>query len=677
MALPMKDSFADLERHRLRLEDNVSKLRKALRHWQTWEAEYEGLKEEIQAFDGDPQPEDLIAIGKNFGGTVVTEKEIKELLGDGQNARRSALQVENMLSRRIEYAQKNAKTVEKQLQIAEDKLNSIIVISKPDVRNEEGLPIMEIREELDDDGNVISWGELINTSASSATAPSDSTPQVIEALRKAGVTDLGAIGHAETSKKRQVESAKSEASQANGRMNQFHVDGNAELEPKTPVAPQPDSMGTVPPDPKLYAQKKRVTFVEDNKEEGQQLSSDYKGLNKASKRPAIQRQGADSGRITEATENEEKHPTPLVPVDESPGDAAIRREMLNYAFSEVGPIVAELDLEEDFYSDDYDEDDDDEDQETSSVEEEEDKFGRTTRRVVDDKYRKEMEALERKLNARMMENVGPRPNGQTLGGIAEDPRQQPGTHTISPKPAPDERKKPAKKGVRFAEELDISPAPRIAASNAASDTSDPQPPLEESVFERGPMAGGPAKPVPSKARKISKFKSSHVPSSSTANQSSNSAAVQGSANDGRSPSSNLLNRGVVERRVPALGPSLPLIPVAATKTTQFSSPIVLHEEQRAAPEGPPGKTLSDGIIERFTTDRDVEPPDPDGLDPTLLHQEVAVEYHKMRNRMIQREGGFMPREEELERVPLTEEEGGSGKKVSRFKAARLGKRVSP
>jgi unconventional prefoldin RPB5 interactor 1 len=45
--------------------------------------------------------------------------------------------------------------VDKQLRIAEDKLNSILVISKPDIRNEEGLPIMEIREELDEEGNVI------------------------------------------------------------------------------------------------------------------------------------------------------------------------------------------------------------------------------------------------------------------------------------------------------------------------------------------------------------------------------------------------------------------------------------------------------------------------------------------------------------------------------------------
>ena len=43
----VKDSFVDLERLRLQLEENVRKLRNSLQHWQTWSAEYEGLKEEI------------------------------------------------------------------------------------------------------------------------------------------------------------------------------------------------------------------------------------------------------------------------------------------------------------------------------------------------------------------------------------------------------------------------------------------------------------------------------------------------------------------------------------------------------------------------------------------------------------------------------------------------------
>lgn len=43
----VRDSLADLERFRLDLERNIAKLRASLRHWQTWEIEYEGMREEI------------------------------------------------------------------------------------------------------------------------------------------------------------------------------------------------------------------------------------------------------------------------------------------------------------------------------------------------------------------------------------------------------------------------------------------------------------------------------------------------------------------------------------------------------------------------------------------------------------------------------------------------------
>ena len=87
------------------------------------------------------------------------------------------------------------------------------------------------------------------------------------------------------------------------------------------------------------------------------------------------------------------------------------------------------------------------------------------------------------------------------------------------------------------------------------------------------------------------------------------------------------------------------------------------------PTGPEGKTLAPQVIERDVPLGTAT--QPDDLDPQLLQQEVATEYHRMRNRMIQRQGGFL-KEDESEIVPLTEEEGGP-KKMSRFKAARLAK----
>ena len=56
----IRDSFVDLERRRLQLEQNVSKLRASLRHWQQWELEYEGMKEDVLALAKNNTPADSV-----------------------------------------------------------------------------------------------------------------------------------------------------------------------------------------------------------------------------------------------------------------------------------------------------------------------------------------------------------------------------------------------------------------------------------------------------------------------------------------------------------------------------------------------------------------------------------------------------------------------------------------
>ena len=56
----IRDSFVDLERRRRRLEDNVAELRKSLQYWQTWEAEYEGLREQLQGLGDEPTGQRLV-----------------------------------------------------------------------------------------------------------------------------------------------------------------------------------------------------------------------------------------------------------------------------------------------------------------------------------------------------------------------------------------------------------------------------------------------------------------------------------------------------------------------------------------------------------------------------------------------------------------------------------------
>lgn len=83
--------FAQLETRRLELEENVAKLRKSLQHWRTWDAEYEGLKEELSSGVNVQSETDCVSdlyhgfknliansmqarISERFGGELVNEK---------------------------------------------------------------------------------------------------------------------------------------------------------------------------------------------------------------------------------------------------------------------------------------------------------------------------------------------------------------------------------------------------------------------------------------------------------------------------------------------------------------------------------------------------------------------------------------------------------------------------
>jgi unconventional prefoldin RPB5 interactor 1 len=71
-----------------------------------------------------------------------------------------------------------------------------------------------------------------------------------------------------------------------------------------------------------------------------------------------------------------------------------------------------------------------------------------------------------------------------------------------------------------------------------------------------------------------------------------------------------------------------------------------------------------------------DPGEPDDMDETLLYQAAAVEYNRLRNQMIQKQGGFTEQDGAIDSetglVPLDEELGGP-KRMSKFKAARLAK----
>jgi hypothetical protein len=196
-------------------------------------------------------------------------------------------------------------------------------------------------------------------------------------------------------------------------------------------------------------------------------------------------------------------------------ESEAQREMHRH-LQQIGPVVATLDIEEDgFYSDDdfiLEHDDDDMD------DLEENEFGMSNiQDQMSDEYLKEMDAL---INKHSMKNLGPdqpmlnpeapksalaktskidqAPSGLQNGKGAQDVKQH--------------REKP-KKGVRFAESLDIA-NPKTVLSDVVKPTQmEPtkinQAPLAESIIERSydnTTGNAPRVPKP----KLSKFKAAKL-----------------------------------------------------------------------------------------------------------------------------------------------------------------------
>ncbi|KAG5984109.1 hypothetical protein E4U55_005984 [Claviceps digitariae] len=610
------DSFLNLEKHRLQLEENVKQLKKALQHWQTWDAEYEALKEEVEAVPDPCKPDDLHKIQAEFDGELLIGREIDEIFGFQHSKSRD--QIINVLQRRIDYVGKNVASLEKQLETAENKHAAATVISQPDAVDEDGQPITEILEELDDDDNVVSYR---------LNQPGNSLSQVQETLEKAGVHDLPLDSSTAT----KAETATSISSDEHG----------ASTTASNPPKSTPSKSGRAPsarstptttmiptPAPSV---KKSVSFSEETQAAqppSAKVSARAKRVDKIMKTAKEQ-------------ENISKQ-DPIIPEDEDEDDAELRRQMLQYSMGQVGAVVAEIDLEEDVSGDDEDQDsgfeygDDDVEEEEDDDDEdgEEDRFGRFTGRVVTDKYRRRMLELEQRLGvkSRFTEQAERDEAGRLeseQGGIGRiivnsvtdsasaNSRSAPSKSNLKESRNGDVEEK---KGVRFAQALDI--APRAEAEEETIPTSDQTAPLVDPLSDVVERTTHTEPSAAKQARKPSRFKKARDVNP------------------------------VIESGIIPKGP--------------FDVPTdYVQQEQRSVPTGPEGCTIADKLVERDTPSSVIAP---DEFDDTMAHQEVADEYHRMRRKFIQRDGGFL-KEDESVIQPL--DEADDGEPVSRFKAARL------
>lgn len=602
MAAAAQSTLESIERRRVQLQENIDKLRNALTHWTTWEAEYQILQEELESAQ-DASPDQIREIAGKLNNTLLDEKEVEELLGKDRQTKRTANQVVDLISRRIDYVQQNSSTIEKQLDTVEKKLAGVDVLLEPGMENEEGLPMMDIEEQLDDDGNELS---------SSVNQTGKAAAEIVEALRKAGIKKAG------LEKATVVEKVQSNASEGTLEPASLVAGPAREVTQSSKDAPRP-----VPSDANSTADVSSTTVT---------LDKDS-NLNRSNQKSALEKNGYNDAladvnwtrgtKVIELDQDDNEVASyPIIPQGESPEDAELRRQMLQYGLSEVGQIVAELDL--DHPTVDYDDDDDDDDYEYGTEDEEdEDEYGRSTKSMITDDYRKQMLELEKKLNARMMENVGPQSDENLLAEHAEDIRTlrirkdadfDGSLDTTAASPTKMDSKK---KGVRFADELDVSEAPNYTAlpSNASAPPRKSTSTISDKIVER-PASTSDTPVAPPKPTKVSRFKSARASSNQT----------------------------------PKVLPTPPI------------------PEPPPVPTGPSGRTLASTIVEHEPTA--AEPNAPDEFDPVLLNRQIQTEYHKARNKFIQQQGGFKAVDDEDE-DPIVEEKDGKTKKVSRFMAAKL------
>ncbi|KAK1254919.1 hypothetical protein MKX08_008914 [Trichoderma sp. CBMAI-0020] len=590
-----RDSFADLERHRLRLEDSVHQLQKALQHWQTWDAEYEGLKEEVEAVTAVDEAKELQRIHGEFDGELLSRTEIDEIFG--QPRLKTKEQIINVLERRIDYVSKNIETLQKQLGTAENKHAAATVISQPDATDEEGQPILDIVEELDDDDNVVSFR---------LNKPGDTFGDVEALLKKAGVSD-------DSSSKTEQKDTVSE---------------KAEDQQKPPKTKQQILNSVAPSEPPStksdYTPKKSVSFSEDTK-----------AAEEPEQEPEISWRAKRVKEIMSSAKDQEdiSMQAAVIPKDESPEDSALRQQMLRYGMSEVGAVVAELELEEG----DSDEEEDIDDEFDEDEEDDEDQYGRYKGSVVTDKYRQRMLQLEQKLGIKSQSSMSqPKANeaessdndyDEGIGRILvkqEADASSPSTVSKAAVPVKSNLREKqigdseSKKGVRFAPSLDIAPESEPSAPTVSDTKKDVVEPLSD-IVERS-SSSKPVQPPAQPAKRASRFKK---------------------ARDTTDPAS-AVPKGPLDIR-----------------------PKFMEEERQQVPTGPEGTTIADTLVEREPAAAAIPP---DEVNDAMTHQEVADEYQRMRRKFIQRDGGFLKPDESPVK-PIYDEE--NKEPISRFKAARL------
>ncbi|KAL8787796.1 MAG: hypothetical protein Q9213_001983 [Squamulea squamosa] len=672
----------------------VEKLTSSIKYWESWQEGYEGLKEALQSLGVDAPRTAIEEVGKRSSGELLNEKEINILFRDDRSGPRTAPQVIGLLSRRIEYVQSNITSLRNQLEAVKVAPKASSVSDRVQHDDNEDYPLMEIQEELDEEDNVIS---------SSITPASAAAPQVVETLRKAGMNGLPKPQQDEVVPHKTGYESNAEKSDSDSKTTSPILKQTSGGSPKprrdqqpSPSTSESDSKGD---DCNAGRRRKSVTFADGTKQptpipteprsardvqaakaanRARRIKAEVRGSIDALKKvhnagfisdevfdrfrqEYVERLQTMPSKVSvqrpvsrQAPEGQWEKPvgkasleefSPVMPTNESLEDAALRREMIRYNMNEVGAVVAEMNLDDDDLSDPSDTGDSNtEDERRHSSDEDEDHWGMSTNGLLSSDYIKQMQALERKLNSKSAPNNESSVGIETLLQAEQDLEIGRDGNPTKKTPGPTSTNQ-GEKTVRFANALDIKerpPSPKAAERKQARRMG--AKPVHADIVERStPVKMPHSTNMPTWKKKASQFKSSLPPERQAATV-QHVPPLQMQVGNGNQVKT----------------PSLPAFTPPATP--------------KMTPTGPAGRTHAPNVIERpYSDNSNLESvSEPDDFDPALLQQEVSMEHHRARNRMMQRQGGFLASEKEEEEEeaegPLVDE---NGKKVSRFKAARI------
>ena len=536
-----------IEQQRSELEANIAQLKKSLRYWQTLEIEYEGLKEELYLLNPDATPDDCLRAARDFGPVLVNEAELKSLI---QDPARQGLpqQIAELFAKRLDYVSRNVATVRRQLNEAGKKRNAILLAEDKTYRENAGMPLTEITEELDEDGGIVS----------SRLETRDSVvPQLAEALKKAGVKNVvdskGTVS--DDSLVDQSDSAITERKP--GRWKQDSPQQESSASSRT------SDVSHGPEDEAAVQAKRKVPTVA----ESDALAS------------GIAKNSDPSQRDSEHNKYVVTNP------HDTEDDAALRQEMIEYNLNEIGTIVAELDLAEDAAEFSYDEGessemfgetDDDDHYNTSDEQEEEseDERGMIKSPMITQSYRRKMEELQKKHGIEGLQNLGPSPEfaaaiNEQLGrppaaeaarnaAIARSLNSEKTSRNCTTPVGPAVEGKTRKKKVSFARDLDIetisSPKPTRNVADEPLSTKSSSTPMVEDIVER-PQPPPNQHTASNSIKRISRFKTSQIQKSNTEQDATSSPGH----------SSKIVSNNLIERA----NPKPPRAPTSADLENEF------------------------------------------------------------------------------------------------------------